>query len=79
MTADNSTPRWRVLDILMSQSVRQHLTIVGAALLIIGAMVLFFLPETAAIWLVVAVVVVAHTGLFMVVGSAVLNRFARRR
>jgi len=78
MTADNSTPGGRLLTVLIAPGVRQHLTIVGFALLVVGAMAMTFLPETAAFWLIVAVIVVAHTGLIMVAGSAVLRWLARR-
>jgi len=78
MTADDSTTSRRLLTVLMTPGVRQHLTIVGFALLVVGAMAMTFLPETAAFWLIVAVIVVAHTGLIMVAASALLRWFARR-
>lgn len=79
MTAHNSTPSRRPAEILTAPSVRQHLAIVGLALLSIGVMAMIFLPEKAAVWLVVGVIVVAHTGLFLVSGAALLRWLARRR
>jgi hypothetical protein len=38
---------------------------------------MILLPEMAAILLLVAVVIIAHTELIMVAGSAILRRFAR--
>lgn len=79
MMAGDQTPRRRAIDVLMEPSVGQHLAIVGLMLLVVGAMALSILPETAAVWLIVVVVVIAHTGLFMVAGSVILRRVARRR
>lgn len=71
--------RGRLYNPLMSPSTRKHLLVVGVALLVAGVMALAFLPETAALWLVVTIVVVAHAGLIMLAGSAILRVLARRR
>lgn len=77
-TDKQPTPGHRGGDALLSHSVRTHLLIVGIALFIIGVLTLWFLPEAAAVWLIVAVVVVAHIGLLMAVGATVLRWFAKR-
>ncbi len=63
---------------LLSPSLRVHLLIVGTALFVAGAATLWLLPEVSALWVVIAVVVVAHVGLLMVVGATILSRTASR-
>lgn len=66
-------------DVLPAPGVRKHLLIAGVSLFPAGAVTLWLLPEVSSLWVVVAVVVVAHVGLLMVLGAAILRGVASRR
>lgn len=71
-------PERTMRDTLMSPSLRRHLLIVGALIFVAGSLTLWLLPDVSVLWVIVGVVIVAHIGLLMVIGSAILRWAAGR-
>ena len=72
-TREEPNPNRTMKDTTLSPSLQTHLLFVGIALFAAGALTLWLLPEASVWYVAVAVVVVAHIGLLMAVGAAILR------